>query len=529
MSAAATLAGLDSYGSVYEDARKAGASDADAGSYAAKAAVVSAGLTGMGLGAGKFANTLVTRIVASGASVATAGELQEAALEQIAKNYDPKAGYDFDTERFVINAVMGGAIGGLHHYMAGGTPPAAPGTTPAAPGAAAPAAGDIPPTGGGPGPRPDTSGPGARAKPGEAPKTAAEAESEDSGPQPPKGGVGPDFKFTSPEKRSAMEGVVDTISRRNGWGLNVKGMSDAELWNAVLSDQQQAAGAKSSQAKPETPEEAKAREATARDRDEREKLKAAGWADAQIDQMTPEQRSGRAEPQASAGRRPAGRTTQAAGRNNWRRHPKTADAERPPEQKIEEPPNNGSLTTTKPASSETPPPKGETGAATTAGPSATGRRDDPITPQTTDDVAAITPTEPKSTAQAEAENYPHAHVNMPQFGLVGDRNISVETGVGQERKGVDADGEPHGPSRWSMVPTVASRARRALTASCSTPSSARIPHPPTFLSLTSTTRKPACLTSTRSCSATARQSTRCTPTPIPTTIWQRTGSATSRR
>lgn len=75
-------------------------------------------------------------------------------------------------------------------------------------------------------------------------------------------------------------------------------------------------------------------------------------------------------------------------------------------------------------------------------PSGDGSRNNPIVPRTADDVAKITDavTEPKSPQQAEAENYKHGHVEMEHLGLSGKNGISVETGKGQRRSGVDEDG-----------------------------------------------------------------------------------------
>lgn len=82
-----------------------------------------------------------------------------------------------------------------------------------------------------------------------------------------------------------------------------------------------------------------------------------------------------------------------------------------------------------------------------------GTREAPINAATADDVLKAKPTEPTE-AQAKAENYKHAHVDLPQLGLTGKSNISIETGVGQERKGVDADGKP-----WSVKLTHAAYGR----------------------------------------------------------------------
>jgi len=71
-----------------------------------------------------------------------------------------------------------------------------------------------------------------------------------------------------------------------------------------------------------------------------------------------------------------------------------------------------------------------------------GTRAAPIKAETAEDVLAAQPSEPKSDAQAQAENYKHAHVEIDHLGLAGRHSISIETGAGQVRRGVDADGKP---------------------------------------------------------------------------------------
>jgi len=75
-----------------------------------------------------------------------------------------------------------------------------------------------------------------------------------------------------------------------------------------------------------------------------------------------------------------------------------------------------------------------------------GTRDKPIVAETAEHVQAAQPVEPKSDAQAQAENYKHAHVELPALGLVGKHSISVETGAGQTRRGVDPSGKA-----WEVV------------------------------------------------------------------------------
>ena len=484
LSFAATIAGLDSYNSMYEAARKAGKSDDDANNIAMKAGAISAALSSVPLDAGRWVNGLAKRVLLSGGAFATAGEAQEAILQQLAKEYDPKAGYSPEAERIITNLVMGGAVGGLHHAMAPDVqPPQQPGAGPQPTAGAIPPGGPQPQPGAGPGPQPgagprpgtpppgagpgpDTSGYGGKAKPGEQPKTAEQASAESGGPIPPRPGTGkgPDFEFNNPTKRKSMEGVVQTMSDRNGWGLDATKMTDAELWNAVVSNEQNSTAAKSSQAKPETPEEAAQREATAKDREITDELIKSGVPEANVKYMTPEQRKAKyaevTETQAKAAEKAKAdvaeqlKTKRAHVQETLRKagfsddeikampaeerkqryqdatRTTTAEAERPPEMKVEEPPSSGEV------------------AAGEAEAKPSGKREEPITPQTADDVVAAKPAEPKSTAQAEAENYQHAHVDLPQFGLTGKRNISIETGVGQDRKGVDEEGQP-----WSVTMT----------------------------------------------------------------------------
>lgn len=72
---------------------------------------------------------------------------------------------------------------------------------------------------------------------------------------------------------------------------------------------------------------------------------------------------------------------------------------------------------------------------------ASGDRATPIKAATADDVVRALPSEPVSQAQAEAENYKHAHVDLEPLGLTGKNNVSIETGVGQVRKGTAPDGK----------------------------------------------------------------------------------------
>jgi hypothetical protein len=140
-----------------------------------------------------------------------------------------------------------------------------------------------------------------------------------------------------------------------------------------------------------------------------EALKRYGWSDEEIASMTPAQR--RAEFQ----------DAMATGESQ----PST------------------SLNPNERGSSETPPSTSEAPAAT---------RDEPIKATTQKDVLDAQPAEPKSQAQAEAENYQHAHVELEHLGLTGRNSISIETGVGGVRKGpVGEDGKPE----WQVTMPVA--------------------------------------------------------------------------
>lgn len=62
-----------------------------------------------------------------------------------------------------------------------------------------------------------------------------------------------------------------------------------------------------------------------------------------------------------------------------------------------------------------------------------GSRDAPIAATTRQDVLDAQPAEP-TPAQAAAENYKHAHVELEHLGLTGRHSVSIETGVGGVRK-----------------------------------------------------------------------------------------------
>jgi hypothetical protein len=72
---------------------------------------------------------------------------------------------------------------------------------------------------------------------------------------------------------------------------------------------------------------------------------------------------------------------------------------------------------------------------------APGTRLAPIKAASAEDVLKAKPADP-TPAQAAAENYQHAHLELAHLGLSGKNSISIETGVGQERSGTGADGKP---------------------------------------------------------------------------------------
>ena len=398
MGAGAVGMAADTYGNVYEQAKKAGADDNTASSAASKSALVAGVLGSLPLGAGKYAQGLVAKAATSSAAFAGAGEAQEWLLQQIAKDYDPKAGYTLDQKRLIAELILGAGMGGLHHAAEGRPGEAAPAEQPQpaaagpqarapgedipppepdfsdvgadagqaspsagtgswqrrqpTPGDAGPKAGpeaEPPPTGSGPQPGPETGGPGAgNADPGgqqrqqEAPKAEAEPSNPPSG-----SGQGKTQDFTMDARtRAKMEKVMRTFEPT----VDVSRMSDADLFN-TLNDQLRNTSSTGYTAKPETPEEAAARSEAATARAERDGLIRKGWNPAWVDAMTSEQRRQKFQ-EAMAG-----------------------STEQP---KAPEPP-----------------------------PTAAGTREEPIRPATANDVVKARAAEP-TPAQALASNYRHA-------------------------------------------------------------------------------------------------------------------------
>jgi hypothetical protein len=89
-------------------------------------------------------------------------------------------------------------------------------------------------------------------------------------------------------------------------------------------------------------------------------------------------------------------------------------------------------------------PQAQTGApATTESDVITGKRDAPIVATDVDDVLkASDVAKERIPAQTAAQNHQHGHLELPHLGLEGSHSISIETGVGQMRRGTDPDGKP---------------------------------------------------------------------------------------
>jgi hypothetical protein len=126
MAGGAALFGASSAEETYEAAKKNGASDETAANAASLNGVVmgALGATNVGLILQPFkkflpeASGLGVRIlyqaIESGITFTGVGEAQEYLGQQIAKMYDPNAGYSFNTERLISEFLAGGALGGLH-------------------------------------------------------------------------------------------------------------------------------------------------------------------------------------------------------------------------------------------------------------------------------------------------------------------------------------------------------------------------------------------------------------------------------
>lgn len=446
LAAGAAGMGLDTYGKTYEDAKSKGATDEEAHKAADMSSAISGLLGALPLPAARLVKGLLAKAAVSGIAFAGSGELQEWLLQEVAKTYDPKAGYSPDAKRVIAELILGAGVGGLHHaFEDHGQPPPqngkqsngasngpgigtgnsqqsngpGPGTgtgNGAGPGSGPQggpnASGGTPPPGGG-GPRPGA-GPSGNAgstqggpRPGSGPGPQPGAKP--SGP-PPGSGEGMKAGYTmDPQTRAKMERVYRTFEP----GKDPSTLADHELYNAV-NEHLRDTSATGHTAQGDTAEEKAQRDAHAQKRDEDAELKGkfAWMTDAQIQSMTPEMRQ------------------------VWL---KRARGEQPQEAPKEPPP----AAEKKPAQNSVGGEAENVPAAAESAPVNRPTRDNPIVPTTAADVEAAQPVAPKSQAQAEAENYPHAHMELPHLGLEGEHGISVETGVGQTRYGPEGpDGEP---------------------------------------------------------------------------------------
>jgi hypothetical protein len=418
MAAGFTGMAASTFGDVYDAATKAGKTDDEARTAATKAALVSGVLGSLPLGAGKYAQSLIAKMAVSSAAFATAGEAQEAILQQIAKDYDPKAGYSLDQKRLIAELILGAGMGGLHHGFddrqqpqqpqpdaagpqptAGAIPPGGTGPQPnadAGPQASASARANTPPPGpdtgttgtaGPPPPGPDTDAPGAG---------NASDQSQQRQQPPPGAGQAPGADYImAPGVRAKMERVYRTFTQ----GADPSGMSDGDLFNAV-NEHLRDTSKTGYTAKAETEAEAGARTEAATARTERDGLIRKGWDPAWVDAMSPQQRRQKFQEAMAGG------------------------AEQPK------------------ASSEHAPskPQAETGApATTKSDVTTGKRDAPIVASTVDDAlkASEMVREDRTPAQAAAGNMQLGHLEIPHLGLEGkngDHAKPVMTGQKLEVK-----------------------------------------------------------------------------------------------
>lgn len=333
LGAAAGGMALDTYGKVFEASKEAGKTDEEANSTAGKSAMVAGVLGALPLGAGKLATGLIAKAAVSAGAFTTLGEAQEWILQELAKDYDPKAGYSLDHKRIIASLILGAGVGGLHHaferdpnqpQQPGQQPP---GAQPAPPGAQMPPPGPNPNSSNGPGSGPNAGGPqpnagsgphpGAGPNQGQGPNTGGPSgtggpgqQGKQAGSPPPGSGQGKasDPNYTmDPATRAKMERVYRMYEQ----GKDPAGMTDGELYDAV-NEHLRDTSSTGYTAKPETAEEAAAREAKATEREQNDVLKKAGWTDAHINAMTPEQRqkyydraTGKAQPEQPAPEQPA--------------------------------------------------------------------------------------------------------------------------------------------------------------------------------------------------------------------------------
>lgn len=180
LAGAAALFGFSSAENTYEEAIKKGADPDTANKAAVLSSAANAALGSLPIAnvllpfktfmpaATGYAMRILARAAENGIVFATIGEAQEYIGQQIAKSYDPKAGYSPDANRLIASLLTGAIIGGAHEAISGrgeqpppqdppnGNPPGAPGALPGPGGPGAAGQG-----GGGPGPQPGRAGAGA--------------------------------------------------------------------------------------------------------------------------------------------------------------------------------------------------------------------------------------------------------------------------------------------------------------------------------------------------------------------------------
>ena len=122
----AALFGASSAEDTYEEAKKHGASDETASQAALLSGAVNAALGSLPIAsvlqpvakilpqASGYIMQILAQAAKDGIVFASVGEAQQYIGEQIAKMYDPNAGYSFSTERLISEFLAGGALGGLH-------------------------------------------------------------------------------------------------------------------------------------------------------------------------------------------------------------------------------------------------------------------------------------------------------------------------------------------------------------------------------------------------------------------------------
>jgi len=475
---AATFGGAaQSAGATYADAISKGASEDDAMKAAGLSSLVGAAGNAIPMGAifqpiekiaGVAIKSRAVNIMAeaakSGIVFGSIGEAQEYLGQQIAKQfYDPKAGYDLDTKRVIASLITGGILGGSHAAFGRGEPEKAPDNA-------------LPP--------PDNAG-----MSGQGPNPSGP----DTGPRSDQSGVG-------------SRKLADILRHYGYSDADIAGMSHAQMRDTVMAEMRGESRAKPSgdQENPTEQPTAKTAEKKPASNDDQEYsiLRQGGYSDENIRDMSASQRKSEADyyrndlgidvaeavkryPRPAEQSQPSATettTTETLKRRGYTDDDlagMSADDQRKamidnvqPQgdlyeraKKIVVGDNNGStsylqrklglgykqaadLMTRMEREGIVSAPDQKGGRAIVQ---ATGDRAAPIKAATADDVirASEQVAEP-TTAQAEAENYKHGHLDIEPLGLTGKNNISIETGVGQTRKGVDADGK-----EWSVQMPVA--------------------------------------------------------------------------